>query len=85
MKYKYPLKASETTTYTTKIRDYRRLTLADKKILVNQFKEFYKYCFWYQNLPMPTRDQLFMASHMSKLALSEHRTPSMLQAQRRFS
>lgn len=82
MRFKYPLKASETLTYSTKVNDYRRLTKDDKRTLVNNFKEFYKYCFWYQNLPMPTRDQLFMAKHMAKLALSKDRVPSMLQAQR---
>jgi len=51
MIYAYPLKASDTFTYTTKIKDYRKLTKEDKRVLVNNFKEFYKYCFWWQNLP----------------------------------
>ena len=82
MKYAYPLKAQDTLTYTIKIDDYRKLKKSDKKILVNNFREFYKYCFWYQNLPMPTKDQLFMAKCMSNAALSPERTPSMLEAQR---
>ncbi len=81
MYYKYPLKAGDTFTFTHKIKDYRRLTKKDKKILVNDFKEFYKYCFWWQNLPHPTRDQLYMAKHMSDAVLYET-DPIMLEAQR---
>ena len=81
MIFAYPLKASDTITYSKKIKDYRTLTKVNKKVLVNNFREFYKYCFWHQNLPYPTRDQLFMAKHMSFNAL--HNTdPTMLQAQR---
>ena len=80
MKYRYPLKASETATYSAKIKDYRRLTLADKKVLVLNFKEFYKYCFWHLKLPCPTRDQLYMAKYVGQLAFSQE--PLMLQAQR---
>lgn len=80
MIYKYPLKASETYTYSHKIKDYRRLSLADKKILVNNFKEFYKYVFWHQNLPHPTRDQLFLAKYMLKAVRS--REAFIVQAQR---
>lgn len=80
-KYSYPLKAYETSTYSYKIKDYNRLTLADKKILVNDFKEFYKYCFYHLNLPSPTRDQLFMAKTLSDNALYSTE-PTMLQAQR---
>ena len=82
MTYSYPLAAVDTFTYTSKINDYRRLTTHDKKVLVNNFKEFYKYCFWYQNLPSPTRDQLYMASYMSAAVMNADRTPTMLQAQR---
>lgn len=80
-KYSYPLKAHETSTYSHKIKYYDRLTLADKKILVNDFKEFYKYCFYHLNLPSPTRDQLFMAKTLSDNALYSTE-PTMLQAQR---
>ncbi len=79
--FAYPLAANDTSTYTHKIKNYRKLTRADKVILVTQFKEFYKYCFWFQNLPSPTVDQLFMASHLSYNAV--HNTePTMLEAQR---
>lgn len=81
MKYCHPLKACDTYTYTVKIKDYRKLTLEDKKILVLNFKEFYKYCFWWMNLPHPTRDQMYMAKHISHNALYSTE-PSMLEAQR---
>lgn len=81
LKYQFPLKAQDTLTYSTKIKDYRKLTTPDKKILVNDFKEFYKYCFWWMNLPCPTRDQLYMAKYMSYNALHNQK-PNMLQAQR---
>lgn len=77
----YPLKASETCTYSYQIEDYRRLTLADKKILVNNFREFYKYCFWWLNLPCPTLDQLFMAQFLVDNS-GVNADPAMLQAQR---
>lgn len=80
-KYCYPLGASETYTYSQMINDYRRLTTYDKKLLVNNFKEFYKYCFWHLKLPHPTLDQLFMAKYVSQLAYGQE--PIMLQAQRR--
>ena len=80
MKYSYPLAAKDTYTYSHLINDYRRLTPKDKKILVNNFKEYYKYVFWWFNLPHPTRDQLAMAKYISKLVYSQD--PSMLQAQR---
>ena len=80
-KYSYPLPASKTKTYSAKISDYSKLNREDKRILVNDFKEFYKYCFWWLNLPSPTLDQLFMAKHLSDNALL-HTEPSMLQAQR---
>ena len=83
-KYSYPLKAQDTYTYSYKVSDYRLLSKADKKVLVNDFKEFYKYCFWWMNLPSPTLDQLFMASHLSYNALY-NTDPSMLQAQRGLS
>ena len=80
MKYCYPLAAKDTKTYTHKIKDYSKLTRADKKVLVKDFKEFFKYVFWYQNLPHPTLDQLYMAKFVSQLLLSKD--PTMLQAQR---
>jgi len=79
-KYIYPLASHETKTYTHKIKDYSRLTIDDKRILVNNFKEFFKYCFWNLGLPCPTRDQLYMAKYISKLISSQE--PLMLQAQR---
>ena len=80
MKYNYPLQSHETNTYSSKIADYRRLSREDKKVLVNDFKEFYKYVFWFLNLPHPTRDQLYMSKFLSQ---SEHSKISlMLQAQR---
>ena len=82
MKYSYPLSASETLTYSSRIKDYRRLNNNDKRILVNNFKEFYKYVFWNQNLPVPTIDQLYMAAYMSRAVLSKDRVPTMLEAQR---
>lgn len=82
MKYSYPLKPHQACTYSHKITNYARLNISDKKILVNNFKEFYKYMYWQLNLPMPTRDQLYMAKHMAKLSLDKQRIPSMLQAQR---
>ena len=80
MKLAYPLRSHECKSYSTKIKDYRRLTPEDKKILVNNFKEFYKYIFYLQNLPYPTRDQLYMAKFLSKSAKTKD--PLMLQAQR---
>jgi len=80
MIYCYPLSSDKTYTYSHKIKDYRRLKLKDKRILVNNFKEFYKYIFWYLKLPCPTRDQLFMAKYVSQLSYTQD--PLMLQAQR---
>ena len=80
MKYCYPLKHSETNTYSHRIKDYRRLSTDDKRILVNNFKEFYKYIFWNQRLPHPTRDQLAMAKYVSQLRKSQE--PIMMQCQR---
>jgi hypothetical protein len=80
MKYCYPLKAQDTYTYSHRIRDYRFLTLQEKKVLINNFKEFYKYVFWWFNLPHPTRDQLAMAKYVSQLV--NRQDPLMLQAQR---
>lgn len=76
----YPLQSHETVTYSYRINDYRRLTIEDKKILVNNFKEFYKYCFWWLKLPHPTLDQLFMAKYISQLEYTQD--PLMLEAQR---
>lgn len=80
MKLAYPLQAYECKSYSHKIKDYRKLTIEDKRILVNNFKEFYKYAFWFLNLPFPTRDQLYMAKFLS--ASAKERDPLMLQAQR---
>lgn len=76
----YPLQSHQTYTYSHRIKDYRRLTTEDKRILVNNFKEFYKYCFWCLGLPFPTRDQLFMAKYVARLVFEQD--PLMLQAQR---
>jgi len=76
----YPLASNETNTYSYKIKDYRRLTTDDKRILVNNFKEFYKYCFWHLGLPYPTKDQLYMAKYIAQLVFQQD--PLMLQAQR---
>lgn len=79
-KWFYPTKPTETLSYSKKIANYRKLTLQDKKILVNNFKEFYKYVFWHLGLPCPTRDQLAMAVYVEQLAYTTE--PLMLQAQR---
>lgn len=80
MIYAYPLESHMTYTYSSKIKDYRKLTIKDKKLLINNFKEFYKYVFWWLKLPCPTLDQLFMAKYVSQLAYNQE--PIMLQAQR---
>lgn len=80
MIYAYPLAAKDTFTYSHKIKDYRRLTLYEKGILVNNFREFYKYIFWHLGLPSPTRDQLAMAKYVARLINTQD--PLMLQAQR---
>jgi hypothetical protein len=80
MRLAYPLRANECISYSHKIKDYRRINTADKKILVNNFKEFYKYIFYLQNLPHPTVSQLYMARFLSQSVSSKE--PLMLQAQR---
>ena len=80
MIYTYPLAAKDTFTYSNRIKDYRRLTHDDKKLLVNNFREFYKYIFWHLGHPHPTRDQLYMAKYVAHLVYSQE--PDMLQAQR---
>lgn len=80
MIYKYPLAAKDTFTYSHKIKDYRRLTREDKKVLIHNFKEFFKYIFWHLGLPHPTRDQLAMAKYIARLTKTTD--PLMLQAQR---
>lgn len=80
MKYAYPLNYYETKTYSSKIKDYTKLTTNDKAILLNNFKEYYKYCFWYLKLPCPTRDQLYMAKYIGRIAYKKCK--KMLQAQR---
>ena len=80
MIYSYPLASHETYTYSAKVKDYRRLTPEDKKLLINNFKEFYKYVFWHLRLPSPTLDQLFMAKYIGQLEYTQD--PLMLQAQR---
>lgn len=79
-KYFFPTKPHETLSYSKKIKNYKRLTLADKKILVNNFREFYKYVFYFLGLPCPTRDQLFMAEYVCQLVWTQD--PLMLEAQR---
>jgi len=83
MIFKYPLAAKNTFTYSEHIKDYRRLTIEDKKILVNSISEYHKYIFWNLNLPFPTRDQLYMSSYLSGCVKSQE--PLMLQAQRGLS
>ncbi len=80
MIYAYPLSANKTLTYSAKIRNYKRLDIENKRVLVNDFKEFYKYIFWNLNLPCPTLDQLYMAKYVSQLVNTQD--PLMLQAQR---
>ena len=80
MRYFYPLAASETRTYSVRIKDYTRLTKNDKTILVNNIKEFVKYVFWYLNLPCPTKDQLYIAVYIKNGVRDKE--PSMLEAQR---
>jgi len=80
MRLIYPLQSHETKTYSYKIKDYRRLGKDDKRVLVNNFQEYYKYVFYYQNHPLPTRDQLYMAKFLSKSV--NNLDPRMLQAQR---
>lgn len=79
----YPLAPSECQSYSEHIKDYRKLTTADKKILTNSLEEFHKYIFYMQNLPYPTRDQLYMSSYLG--ACVKDRDPLMLQAQRGLS
>lgn len=85
LKYEYPTNNDQTPTYSDRIRNYKRLNIQDKKILVNDAIEFQLYCFWHQNLPAPTRDQKYMMEFVSEAALSKDRTPSMLQGQRGIS
>lgn len=80
MRLAYPLKASDTFSYSHKIKDYRRLTTSDKKILLNNPREFYKYVFWNLNLPFPTLSQLYMAEFLGDIV--RNRDPRMLQCQR---
>lgn len=79
-KWFYPTQSHETLTYSKKIKNYKRLTLDDKRILVNNFREYYKYIFWNLGLPCPTRDQLAMAEYVCQLVWSTD--PLMLQCQR---
>lgn len=58
-KYNFPTMPHETDTYSNQIKDYRRLSKADKKILVNDILEFQRYCFWWLGLPVPTLDQMY--------------------------
>lgn len=81
-KYSYPLTNKDTNTFSNRIKDYRRLSVEDKKILVNDPLEFQRYIFWHQNLPVPTRDQMFMMEHLANACLSKEQDPEMLQAQR---
>ena len=80
MRFCYPLGAKDTLTYSHRIKNYRRLDNTEKKVLVNDFREFYKYIFWHLGLPHPTRDQLAMAKYVARLILTQD--PLMLQAQR---
>lgn len=81
MKYSFPLDRDSTVTYSHKVKDYRNLTKKEIKLLVNNFVEFYKYCFWMLGLPCPTRDQLYMAKFLWKNS-GKDADPMMLQAQR---
>ena len=78
----FPTKNHRTPTFSDRIKDYRRLTTEDKRILVNDPVEFQRYIFWWQNLPAPTRDQMFMMEWLAESALAEEQDPVMLQAQR---
>lgn len=83
--YEYPTTSAITKTYSENISDYNKLTVEDKKILANDPLEFQRYIFWWQNLPCPTRDQMFMMQHLAKAAISKDQEPEMLQAQRGLS
>lgn len=80
MKFFYPMAASQTKTYSVRIKDYTRLTKDDKTLLVNNIKEFVKYVFWCLNLPSPTKDQLYIAVYIKNGVRDKE--PSMLEAQR---
>lgn len=80
--YEFPTKNHTTPTYSDRIANYRYLTTEDKRILVNDPVEFQRYIFWYQNLPVPTRDQMYMMEWLANEALSDEQLPVMLQAQR---
>lgn len=84
-KYSYPVTNKETPTYSDKIAHYRLLTTEDKRILVNDPLEMQRYVFWFQNLPCPTRDQMYMMQHLAEAALSDTQDPEMLEAQRGLS
>lgn len=80
--YGFPTTNANTYTYSDQIRDYRYLSIDDKRILVNDSVEFQRYVFWHINLPVPTRDQMFMMEHLTNAVLHEEQNPEMLQAQR---
>lgn len=80
--YEFPIKNHTTSTYSDRIANYKRLSVEDKRILVNDPIEFQRYIFWWLNLPVPTRDQMFMMQHLAEAALSDELDPEMLQAQR---
>lgn len=72
-------------TYSSKIKSYAKLTSSEEEILINDFIEFYKYCYWWLNLPEPTKSQLYMAWYAGQLAksgLAEKDKHRMIQAQR---
>ncbi len=79
-KYSYPETNATTKTFSNYIKDYRYLSKEDKRILVNHPLEFQRYVFWYQNLPCPTRDQMFMMEHLSDACLANSQEPEMLQS-----
>jgi hypothetical protein len=62
--YNYPTSCGETNTYSSRIKDYRKLTREDKRVLVNDVLEFQRYCFWWLNLPVPTLDQMFFLEYL---------------------
>lgn len=80
MRLCYPLRANQVLSYSHKILNYRKLTREDKKILISDPKEYYKYIFYHLNLPYPTLSQLYMAKFLSSIAYDKE--PKMLQCQR---
>lgn len=79
-KYSYPVNFYETNTYSNTIKNYRKLTQEDKKLLVSNVLEFQRYIWWYQNLPCPTYDQMYMVWYVAQSVYQKQNL--MVQAQR---